>query len=186
MNMPSGTATKYFRSWADVATRKYVDSVVGGGVEGPMGPEGPQGEQGEPGPMGPEGPMGPPGPEGPQGPAGADSTVPGPQGPQGIQGIQGPPGPEGPEGPQGPAAVAQAAGSVFAWLGTTVNPIVFPPGRFSVPPVVVATCTATANVPMAVNIADVTSIGCTAYLYTIGGSWSVGNVSVYWHAIAEG
>jgi phage gp45-like len=92
----------------DVATKGYVDGVVGGGVVGPPGPEGPAGPTGPTGPVGPQGPAstvpgpaGPAGATGPQGPQGPASTVPGPQGPAGPTGSTGPPGPQGDPGPTG-------------------------------------------------------------------------------------
>jgi phage baseplate assembly protein V len=110
----------------DVATKAYVDGVVGGGVEGPPGPPGPAGPPGAqgpagppgadstvPGPQGPTGAQGPPGATGatgPQGAAGADSTVPGPQGPPGADSTV--PGPQGPPGAQGAQGVPGADSTV--------------------------------------------------------------------------
>lgn len=75
-----------------------------------------------------------------------------------------------------------AAGSVFMVLGTTVASVTFPAGRFTAAPTVTLTPTGTANVAMVANVANVTAAGCDVYLYPNSGTWTDGNVSVYWHA----
>ena len=60
--------------------------------------------------------------------------------------------------------------------------IAFPTGRFSSQPMVNATCTTGGNVAIIVNLGNVTATGFTAFFYGVGGTWTTGAVSLFWHA----
>jgi hypothetical protein len=85
----------------------------------------------------------------------------------------------GTERPIGPAT---ASGTVFQGTPVASLNITYPTGRFSSYPMVQITCTPTTNVALVGLVGNNTTTGCTVFLYGIGGTWTSGALSIYWHA----
>ncbi len=127
----------------DVATKHYVDTLIGSGgaggtggtttiITGPTGPvgaPGPKGDNGVAGSTGIPGPAGTVGPTGPQGIPGDNTGFTGPQGEAGPTGTQGPRGEQGYTGPQGARGLQgvqgvqgvqgyQGASGIVLWLNS--------------------------------------------------------------------
>jgi hypothetical protein len=167
------------------------------GTQGPQGATGTPGTTGTQGPQGAQGLTGTPGTQGPQGSTGTTGTQ-GPQGTQGTTGTPGTPGTagaQGPQGTQGPAGppYAMAAGTVTfptsavpatydapAVVTATIN---YPPGRFSVAPILTATPQTTDGTAVYVvrHYAN-TATGCTVALSTAQGAFPVA-VTLSWIAV---
>lgn len=85
------------------------------------------------------------------------------------------------------ALLGVAAGSAAAAAGATSVSVTFPEGRFSSAPTVTATCSTGGNVAVVANVADITTDGCTFFLYGIYNGttsvWSAGAITINWQAI---